>query len=216
MLTLKNTKTFIFDCDGVILDSNRLKSDGFYEIARPFGEPLARAMVAYHEKHGGVSRFEKVKWLLEQCQRSDEGLARQLVDQFGEIIETKMAAVPFVEGIKEFLTSLPSESRRFVITGAEQNEVRRILRHRGLAVYFTEIFGSPETKKAHMADIKQRYGLDQAVFFGDASTDYEAAKAFGTDFVFVSGYTILPNWQDAVAKWAVPVIKDFRGMVSLT
>ena len=49
----------IFDCDGVILDSNRLKSKAF-AYALP-GEPiqLVQAFVDYHQKRGGISRYEK-------------------------------------------------------------------------------------------------------------------------------------------------------------
>ena len=41
--------TLIFDCDGVILDSNKIKTTAFYNTALPYGEDAAEALVNYHK-----------------------------------------------------------------------------------------------------------------------------------------------------------------------
>ena len=47
-------KTWIFDCDGVLLDSNQVKTQAMWETAKPFGESEASRLVAYHKANGGV------------------------------------------------------------------------------------------------------------------------------------------------------------------
>ena len=55
-------KTLIFDCDGVILDSNRLKTQAFFEASKRYGKRAATKLVEYHLENGGVSRFKKFEY----------------------------------------------------------------------------------------------------------------------------------------------------------
>ncbi|MFH7588150.1 HAD family hydrolase, partial [Oceanimonas smirnovii] len=56
--------TLVFDCDGVVLNSNKVKTEAFYKAALPYGEAAAQAMVDYHVAHGGVSRYKKFAYFL--------------------------------------------------------------------------------------------------------------------------------------------------------
>ena len=38
MINYNKIETIVFDCDGVILDSNRIKTEAFYEIGKQFSE----------------------------------------------------------------------------------------------------------------------------------------------------------------------------------
>ena len=38
-------RTWIFDCDGVLLDSNRVKTQAMFEAAKPHGEDAAMKLV---------------------------------------------------------------------------------------------------------------------------------------------------------------------------
>ena len=60
-IDITNYKTIVFDCDGVILNSNKIKIDVFYDVAINFGASAsqAQALVDYHVKFGGVSRYRK-------------------------------------------------------------------------------------------------------------------------------------------------------------
>lgn len=58
--------TLVFDCDGVVLDSNKAKTEAFYQATLPYGEAAARAMVDHHVANGGVSRYKKFVYFLEQ------------------------------------------------------------------------------------------------------------------------------------------------------
>ncbi len=59
-MTLADYSTLIFDCDGVILDSNRVKTAAFFSAASPYGELVAAKLVEHHVAHGGVSRYATV------------------------------------------------------------------------------------------------------------------------------------------------------------
>ena len=55
MLDLLKYNTLIFDCDGVILNSNNIKSKAFYDVALPYGVKAAEELYTYHIKNNGIS-----------------------------------------------------------------------------------------------------------------------------------------------------------------
>ena len=55
-----------FDCDGVILNSNSLKSDAFLFAVDSYGKNYAKKLLKYHQENGGISRYEKFKFFLTQ------------------------------------------------------------------------------------------------------------------------------------------------------
>ncbi|WP_216601595.1 hypothetical protein [Vreelandella azerica] len=57
--------TLIFDFDGVVLNSNQVKTEAFFYTTLPYGEDAANAMVEYHIKHGGILRYKKIAYLLD-------------------------------------------------------------------------------------------------------------------------------------------------------
>ncbi len=59
MIDLARYRTAVFDCDGVILDSNRLKSDAFRQSLHDEDPELVNAFISYHHAQGGVSRYVK-------------------------------------------------------------------------------------------------------------------------------------------------------------
>jgi len=56
-------ETIIFDCDGVILNSNQIKTNAFYEVASIYGHLPALKLKEYHKLHGGISRYKKFEYL---------------------------------------------------------------------------------------------------------------------------------------------------------
>ena len=62
MNKLDSYKSFIFDCDGVILNSNKIKSNAFYEVASKYGKKEAKKLVNYHINNGGISRYKKFEY----------------------------------------------------------------------------------------------------------------------------------------------------------
>ncbi len=88
MRALTDYATLIFDCDGIILNSNRLKTEAFNAVSAPYGEVAADALVTYHTENGGVSRYRKFEWFFETVlgNRSDETAVNKIAGQFAGII----------------------------------------------------------------------------------------------------------------------------------
>ena len=62
MINIAKYDFYIFDCDGVILDSNNLKSRAYAEALTAEPLELVLEFVEYHKENGGISRYEKFKY----------------------------------------------------------------------------------------------------------------------------------------------------------
>ena len=186
--------TWLFDCDGVLLDSNSIKVDAFRRVALRFGADVADQLVAYHREHGGVSRYAKFAYLLEHLLHRPAGRDEiaALARDYGESMRDELLRCPEAPGLREFLARRPPGTRWYVVSGADELELREIFDARGLTRFFDGVYGSPRTK----LDIFRALEVGgEAVMFGDSRYDHEASHACGIPFVFVSGFTEFTGWQ---------------------
>ena len=65
MKNLKSYKNLIFDCDGIILNSNKIKTEAFKEVVYHYGNEAAEELVKFHVMNGGISRYEKFNYFFE-------------------------------------------------------------------------------------------------------------------------------------------------------
>lgn len=200
MTTFSAYSSWVFDCDGVLLDSNEIKTRAFAEVARPYGEEAVEALVAHHIRHGGVSRFEKLRHFWTQILRrdNDENAVAQLCDRFGDITSRELLSCGETPGLQEALAAIPSGTCKIVVSGSPQEELRTLFDRRGLTRHFDGVYGSPDSK----IEILNRESANGAlpspgVYVGDARLDYEAARAVRFDFVFMARYS---EWDDAQAS----------------
>ena len=59
--TIQSKKLFIFDFDGVIVDSVDIKTEAFGEIYSNYGSSITEKVKNYHIENGGLSRYEKIR-----------------------------------------------------------------------------------------------------------------------------------------------------------
>jgi len=198
----------VFDCDGVILDSNEIKSKAFLESLSGEDELMLQSFLEYHMANGGISRFVKFEYFFKNIKQQkdyqkdlNDALKRYSKLSFERLLSS--GEIKGVRGVLEFLSSQNIDC--FVVSGGEQGEVRAVLERKGLSQYFREIFGSPIKKENHLSNLH----LDKALYFGDAKSDYTAAMKFNMDFVYIDGAS---DWKDGVdfcKSRGVNIFKDF-------
>ena len=86
---LNDYQTFVFDCDGVILNSNKIKTDSFREVLSPFGNIAAEKLIKYHVENGGVSRYAKFRYFLDEiypkfCKSITKPNFDDLINNYGD------------------------------------------------------------------------------------------------------------------------------------
>lgn len=215
-LNLLQYQTLIFDCDGVILNSNQVKTQAFYKAALFYGEAAAESLVNYHIQHGGISRYRKFEVFLNQLippETTGPNLD-ELLALYAEEVRRGLLTCEVAEGLAQ-LRQQTASSRWLIVSGGDQNELRDIFRQRRLDSLFNGgIFGSPDTKD-HILQRELAEGNIQppALFLGDSQYDSQAAMATGLDFVFISGWTEFKGWQKYCGEHNLPHIKTLAHLL---
>lgn len=185
--TYKELKNFIFDFDGVILDSLDCKTEAFYQMYLPYGEGIAEKVKHYHILNGGVSRFEKFKIWHKEHFGVDllEKDIQELADRFSELVFEKVVNSNPIPGAIEFIKRHSRDFNFFIISGTPDSEIKKICDSIGISSCFKEILGSPKNKKEWCSYLKTKYDdimSSNTIFLGDALSDFEAAKENGFFF----------------------------------
>lgn len=193
MSVLNQYKTWVFDCDGVLLNSNRVKTDAFFEAAKPYGADKAQALVDYHVRHGGISRYVKFEAFLTEIvgrEAVDDDELGDLLDRYAGYVKQGLRDCEAASGL-ERLRILTRGARWLVVSGGDQEELREVFSTRGLAAHFDGgIFGSPDNKDEILSrEIASGTIELPAVFVGDSQYDIEAASRAGLDFIYLSQWS---------------------------
>jgi phosphoglycolate phosphatase-like HAD superfamily hydrolase len=192
----------VFDCDGVLLDSNKMKNDAFASALSDFPAKPVDAFLEYQPKNFGRSRYRLIDDFFEMfLQRAAAaGEKEAILGKFGDYCSEAYRKVPMTEGAQEVLDTFAGQHTMIVASGSAQQELRDVFRDRGLDRYFTGIFGSPARKADILCDIAKDTGI--LCMVGDARADYEAAQAAGANFVFVSRYSMVADEMGRLAEEA--------------
>tara|TARA_Y100000768_G_scaffold375956_1_gene347395 strand:- start:9100 stop:9786 length:687 start_codon:yes stop_codon:yes gene_type:complete len=199
-LDLNDYELFVFDCDGVLLDSNKLKSKAFRITLENYPKSLVDSFISYHELSGGISRYVKLEYFLSNIlkKKNYQEEHQDLLNRFSiismDLISKNSKLVP---GVKDLLRKLKKEKKYSIVcSGADEIDLKKILALKNLDHYFSAIYGSPKTKKEILLKVcsESQNTKMRGIFFGDAASDYEAAKKYAFDFIFVSYNS---DWKNA-------------------
>lgn len=206
LLAIHQYKTIVFDCDGVVLDSNVIKTEAYFRTAKNLGasDAQAQALVDYHVKLGGISRYHKFDWFLTEIlqQPATSAAIQTWLDMFATELETGLMQCAIADGI-ESLRAHTTGANWMILSGGDQAEIRHLFARRVLAsgtvletLFDGGLFGSPDNKDTVLArEIASGNIQFPALFIGDSKYDYEAAHRAGLDFVFVSDWTEVADWK---------------------
>ncbi len=210
--------TLVFDCDGVILDSNRVKTEAFRQAAMPYGEAAADRLVAHHTAHGGVSRYRKFEhFIAEIVEPGCEGPGLEaLLERYAAAVQDGLMACGVAEGLADLRAATP-DARWLVVSGGDQAELRDVFGRRGLDVFFDGgIFGSPDTKDEILArEIAGGNIRGPALFLGDSRYDHQAASAAGLDFVFLRGWSEFAGWEAYAQAHGFPIAEKLSDLPAM-
>lgn len=194
-MKITDYKTIIFDCDGVVLDSNKIKTQAFYKAALSYGEEKAQSLVQYHVARGGISRYKKFEWLLEQCKGLKGPTLEQLLASYAKEVEAGLLSCDIAKGLKQ-LRDETKKAKWLIVSGGAQHELRDIFAKRNIdSLYDGGIFGSPDSKDEILSrEIVNGNIESPALFIGDSKYDFEAATNANLDFIF------LTDWSEVIDK----------------
>lgn len=188
-----NYKKIIFDCDGVVFDSNYLKNKIFKEVL--LRENISRKHIGhfldYHKLNGGKPRLEKFIYLEKVILKNKKkDISKRLLKSYGNLTKKMyINEANFVTGIIRFLKIIKTHFKNincYIVSGSDEKELINVFKKKKITKYFKKIYGSPDNKFKIISKKNLHKNYKQTLYFGDALMDYKVATYNNYDFVFVN------------------------------
>ncbi len=172
--------TILWDFDGVILNSMKIKGDGFVELFKEYDQKAVQKLEQYHYANGGISRFEKIKYFFIHIlkQNITENEVEKLAERFAIIIAKKLFDKSNL--IPETIKFIKSNYKKYnfhIVSGAQHDELNNLCEYFEIEQYFISINGSPTKKEVLVKNILEKYDYnkEEVILIGDSVNDYNAA-----------------------------------------
>ena len=217
-MDLTQYKTLVLDCDGVVLNSNKTKVNAYFEVAKRHGatDEQAQALVNHHVQKGSFPRNGKIEYYLKEIRKQEvtPALIQAYLHTFDEILDRTLMDCEIAPGLNA-LRQATQQSKWMLLSGGDQRELRTIFARRDLAPLFDAgIFGGPDTKDIVLAREIENGNLQlPALFVGDSKYDFEAATRAGLDFVFLSDWTEVKDWQEFCNTHEIKLLKNLAELL---
>jgi phosphoglycolate phosphatase-like HAD superfamily hydrolase len=203
MIDISKYKNIILDFDGVILDANRERKQNMkFVLDQNLNQELSTLTYSYFSKNSGVSRNVLLGEFIK-----DEFVLDKVLREYYELNLLTLPKCNLVKGIKEFIIKYCRSKEIFILSGADEKEVKILVSNKKINEYIFYMGGGPKSKIQHLKELQLE---GETVFFGDSRYDNFTASEYKFDFVFVSGYT---NTKEENLEYShIGKIKDFGGL----
>ena len=200
MIDISKYKNIILDFDGVILDANRERKQNMkFVLDQNLNQELSTLTYSYFSKNSGVSRNVLLGEFIK-----DEFVLDKVLREYYELNLSTLPKCNLVKGIKEFIIKYCRSKEIFILSGADEEEVKILVNNKKINEYIFYMGGGPKSKIQHLKELQLE---GETVFFGDSRYDNFTASEYKFDFVFVSGYT---NTKEENLEYShIGKIKDF-------
>ena len=204
MIELSKYKNIVLDFDGVILDANRKRKQNMkFVLDENLNQELSTLTYDYFSKNSGVSRNVKLGKFIK-----DEFVLNKVLKEYYELNLSTLPKCQLVKGVKEFIVKYHNSKKIFILTGADEEEVKILVSNKNLNNYIFYLGGGPKSKIQHLKELQLE---GDTIFFGDSKYDNFTASEYKFDFVFVNGYT---NTKEKNLDYSLTgKVKDFSGLV---
>jgi len=179
-------KIILFDFDGVIKDSVKVKTDAFELLFIPYGANIAAKVKNHNKKNSGMSRFDKLPIYLKWAGEIPvEKLIDKFEKRFSNLVKQKVIDSRWVLGVQDYLERWSCSQQFFIITATPQKEIEEILCALEIDHFFKGVIGTPSMKGEAIKKIMTDYKFTQKemVMIGDSNSDYEAAVENKVSFI---------------------------------
>ena len=184
-------KVIVFDFDGTLIDSNRLKYDAYFELFpkdKLHSQVIERVLATKYEE----SRFSILAEILHGLETkaspvSQDPLLNELANRYNDLVVSGAKTCPEMPGAEKSIKYLSTRYRLSVSSTTPDTPLREIIEHRGWAGYFVDSFGYPHKKARTLQLIKKQEGIDSSelLVVGDGESDRTSARENRCRFIHV-------------------------------
>lgn len=170
-----------WDFDGVIMNSNKVRDQGFRKVLKEFPQDQVDQLMDYHQENGGLSRYVKFRYFFEEIRKEEisNDDIQHLANKFSEVmLDNLMDSELLIKETMSFIKANINHYVMHIVSGSDEKELRKICSSIKIDQYFKSIHGSP-TPKNRLVKIlldKHNYSPNNCILIGDSINDYDAAR----------------------------------------
>ena len=202
-------KIHIFDFDGVICDSNNLKTRCLKEaVLKNIHNLAANDFEKHHKLNGGISRYVKFRRITDKY-NCPKNTYDSLIADTSEFLNKEYKKLKMVDKAEHVFKKLDNNNEKlFIASGGNEFEIRELCDNWLITRYFEGIYGSPRKKLEICNEIRRRYLNHKINMYGDSKYDYECAANINASFTFISEFADSKIWFKNHMGRRVSSLKD--------
>jgi beta-phosphoglucomutase-like phosphatase (HAD superfamily) len=182
----------IFDFDGVIIDSNKIKKKLFFDLFQQYLTPKLKIEINnFLFNYAHLNRKEKISFIANKLLLNPKKKEiDSLINQFSRLSLLKLKQANLIPGIEELLNKIKENNICISInSAANKDEILKVLKYKNLLSFFDNVFGNSYSKSANMKKILSLYkdiNPKKICFIGDHISDHQAANEFQINFIGIN------------------------------
>lgn len=194
-MNIDSLQAILWDFDGVLMDSMPTRDRGFLEVLKDYPTNEVDALMVYHRKNGGLSRYVKFRYFFETIRNehiTDDEI-QKLAVSFSIIMRSLLVNPSLlIQQTLRYVERNHLNIPMYIVSGSDQEELRFLCKEMNIASYFRGIFGSPvpKIKLVNQVIEQNNYLGSSCLLIGDSINDYEAAFNNGLHFMAYNNNTI--------------------------
>jgi phosphoglycolate phosphatase-like HAD superfamily hydrolase len=215
-------KCLSIDFDGVLIDSNAIKHNAYFDIFAGLGDTRAIVESCWTGNQDG-NRYQVIACILRQLEnvgvldtnRGWSELIEYYVEKYNTICEAHTATCSEILGASACLPRLAQRYALYINSATPEEPLRRVVRRRQWNSYFRDVLGGPRSKAENLRWVMEREQVDcsSTVFVGDGPQDLVAASTSGCRFIGVrhadnnfdpEGLIVVDDWyqiEETLRAW---------------
>lgn len=185
----------VFDFDGVLVDSNEIKYQAYFDAFTGEQPNLDHIIRRVHGRADGFDRFQLIREVLREAGTSADPKIREvdqrataIAERYRLITEEKVSQCAEIPGASHALAVLHKSLALYINSATPEDTLRQIVERRGWKHYFRDVMGGPHSKIDNLRRVIDRENVrpEQLLFIGDGRNDLAAAQAVACKFIGVS------------------------------
>ncbi len=184
---IRSKKAILWDFDGVIIDSEKIRTYGFEKTLEDYPNDEVEQLITYHKRNGGISRYVKYQYFFEEIRNEEvkEKRIRELAERFSEIMLDQLTDKKvLIEETVAFIKDYRNSFHMHIVSGSDGEELRSLCRSLEIDHLFHSINGSPTPKIDLVKQLlnSQKLQSQECILIGDSINDFEAAENSQVEF----------------------------------
>ena len=183
--SLYKKKTIVFDYDGTLVDSNKIKHECFFLSTKNF--------INKHDKLKNIinknPNFDRYDIFLKfgEIMDLDDKDIQGLVKNYNSIVHQKIVQAKEIPGSTKIIEIARKKKMHIYVNSATPKvELIKSIMQRQIKIRKENIFGKPNSKMKNMKEIlKIEDNLNNIIFVGDGLLDKKCAEQFNIDFACI-------------------------------